>query len=509
MGGRALTLVRLEGIEKSYDGVRVLHGVDLELAAGEIRALVGENGAGKSTLLKVLTGAVRADAGRILLDGRAVLPRTPLEAQLLGIAAIHQEVGLIEHLSLCENIFLGRQPRRQGWLPGLDWRAMERRARERLSELGLEVDVRRPAGSYPPAVRQLAAIARALDLDVRCLVLDEPTSSLDRHEVERLFERLRRLRERGLALLFISHSLDEVFALSSRITVLRGGRWIATHATPEIGRADLVREMLGRELAAPRERVRPPAPPPCPPRLAAHGLARRGAIAAFELALAPGELVALAGLLGSGRSELARLLFGAERATAGRLEVDGRPARLRGPRDAVRLSLAFLPEDRLREGVLAGASVRDNLTVALAARRSRLGFLPRAERRRVAEELIARLGIVCASPEQPIETLSGGNQQKALVARWLSTAPRVWIADEPTRGADVGARDQIERELALLVVQGAAVLFVSTSLDEVVRLADRALVLRERAVVGELAGERLEPGEVVRLMAGGPGAVPP
>lgn len=505
MGGRSLTHLRLQGIEKSYDGVRVLHAVDLDLFAGEIHALVGENGAGKSTLLKVLTGVVRPDGGLILLDHRAIAPRTPLEAQRLGIAAIHQEVGLIPQLSLAENLFLGRQPRRSGWIPGLDWRAMQRRARERLVELGLEVDPRRPAGSFPVAVQQLAAIARALDLEARCLVLDEPTSSLDADESARLYARLFEMRARGLSLLFVSHSLDEVFALADRITVLRGGRRVATQRASEVGREALVRQMIGRDLSElpSRERAGRSHLPAQPPLLRTRGLARAGAIGAFELALAAGEVTALAGLLGSGRSELARLLFGADRADAGTLEVDGVARELRTPRDGLRLGLAYLPEDRRREGVLPGLSVRDNVAIALAARRSPLGWLPRARRRALADELIARLGVVCDSPDQPISTLSGGNQQKALIARWLATAPRVWIADEPSRGVDLGAREEIERQLSALAHAGAAILFVSSSLDEVVRLAERALVLRERAVVGELSGADLREEALVRLMGGG------
>jgi galactofuranose transport system ATP-binding protein len=500
VGGRSLTLLHLANVAKSYGGVRALDGVDLDLAAGEIHALVGENGAGKSTLLRILTGAERADSGRIELDGREIRPPSPHAAQHLGLAAIHQEVGLLGELSLAENLFLGRHLRRSPLR--LDWSAMERRARERLLALGLDVDVRRKASSFPIAVQQLAAIARALDLQARCLVLDEPTSSLDRRESEQLFARLRELRAGGLALVFVSHALDEVFALADRISVLRAGRKVATHRTDAIGREELVREMLGRALPTQSKRgaVQRPAGPP---RLAARGLARRGAIAAFELELRAGEVVALAGLLGSGRSEIARLLFGADRADAGALELDGRPARVTSPRDGVRLALAFLPEDRRSEGVLPRASLRDNLLVALAAKRSRFGFLRRRERERIAAELIERLGIVCASADQPIGTLSGGNQQKALVARWLATEPRVWIADEPTRGVDVGARAQIERELLELAASGAAVLFVSTSLDEVERLADRALVLRARAVVGELSGAEISAAQLVRQMASG------
>jgi simple sugar transport system ATP-binding protein len=491
--------VRLAGVAKSYGGERALDGVDLALDPGEIHALVGENGAGKSTLLRILTGAERPDSGRILLEEREVHLASPLHAQRLGIAAIHQEVGLLGELSLAENLFLGRHLRR-GALR-LDWRAMERRARERLLALGLDVDVRRKAAGFPIAVQQLAAIARALDLQARCLVLDEPTSSLDRRDSEQLFARLRELRASGMAIALVSHSLDEVFALADRISVLRAGRQVATHRADAIGRADLVREMLGRAL--PMQSIRGASQPAAgAPRLAARGLARHGALAAFELELGAGEIVALAGLLGSGRSELARLLFGADRADAGTLEVDGRVARVASPRDGLRLALAFLPEDRRSEGVLPRASLRDNLTVSLAARRSRCGFLRRGERERVAAELVERLGIVCAGLDQPIDTLSGGNQQKALLARWLATAPRVWIADEPTRGVDVGARAQIERELAQLASGGAAILFVSSSLDEVERLAQRALVLRERAVVGELRGAELRESELVRRMSG-------
>jgi galactofuranose transport system ATP-binding protein len=500
-----VALVALAGVRAAYGGVRVLHGIDLELAGGEIHALVGENGAGKSTLLKVLTGALGPEAGELRLAGRPCAARSPLEAQRLGIVGIHQEVGLIGGLTLAENIFLGRHLRRSG-RPGLDWRAMEDRARERLSQLGLDVDVRRRAASFPLAVQQLTAIARAVDLDARCLVLDEPTSSLDGRETRRLFELLRGLRARGLALVFVSHALDEVFGLADRISVLRGGRLVATHRAADVTRAELVSEMLGREWEGLPVRERSAGAGGRPLRLRARGLRRRGAVAAFDLDLFAGEVVALAGLLGSGRSEHARLLCGADRADGGTLELDGRAVHLRGPRDALRLAVAFLPEDRRVEGLLPEAGVRDNIVLALAARRSPLGFLGRAERVRVADELIARLGIVCASPDQPVGTLSGGNQQKVLLARWLAIEPRVWIADEPTRGVDVGARAEIERELAQLARGGAALLFVSSSLDEAVRLADRAVVLRAGAVAGESGGAGLRARELVRLMAG---EVPP
>jgi monosaccharide-transporting ATPase len=493
-------LFEAHGLSKAFPGVLALERVDLDLAAGEVHALVGENGAGKSTLIKVLTGVIRPHAGRMRLAGEPYAPRSPHEAQENGVATVHQELDLVPRLSLAENLFLGRQPRRG---LGLDWRAMEERARARLAELGLAIDVRRAAGDCSAAVRQLACIARALELDARLLVLDEPTSSLDAREARELLAQVRELAARGLAVLFVAHSLEQVFAVADRISVLRNGRRVGTFDARSISRLELIQAMTGRQLAELEALERPRrARERGQPFLRARGLGRRGAIEPFDLDLAPGEVVALAGLLGSGRSELARLVFGADRATQGTLALDGVPRRLRSPRDGVRLGLAFTPEDRKEEGALPGLSVRENIAL-VAQRRAGLGLASRRAQERLAWAWIERLGIAVADPEQRMGTLSGGNQQKVLLARWLAASPRALILDEPTRGVDVGSKLEIERIVNELAEEGVAVLLVSSALDEVARHAERVLVLRERRVTLELAGDSVSEPEILRAIAGG------
>jgi len=493
----------MRGISKRFPGVLALDGVDFSMRRGEVHALMGENGAGKSTLVKVLTGVYRRDAGQVAFDGRPIAPRSPLEAQRLGISTIYQEVNLIPHLSVAENIFLGRQPGRARWI---DWKAIHGKAEELLAGLGLRLDVRRSLASFPVAIQQMVAIARALDISAKLLVMDEPTSSLDEGEVERLFGIIRRLKAEGVAVLFITHFLDQAFAIADRMTVLRNGRLVGVFETARLSRLELIGHMLGKEPAAvaalEQSRASGHAPADAKPLLEAKGLGRRGAVEPLDLVVREGEVLGLAGLLGSGRSETARLLFGADRATSGTVVVDGRPAKLRSPRAAMKLGIGFCPEDRKTEGIVPDLSVRENIVLAVQRRLARFGVVSRARQLEVAEKFIRLLGIVVSSPEQPARTLSGGNQQKVILARWLAAEPRLLILDEPTRGIDVGAKAEVERLVEELSREGMAVVFISSELDEVVRRSHRVAVLRDRRKVAELSGEEIDEQAIMRAIAG-------
>ncbi|WP_140626781.1 sugar ABC transporter ATP-binding protein [Methylibium rhizosphaerae] len=486
----AAPLLHLRGIGKRFPGVRALHGVELRLFAGEIHALMGQNGAGKSTLIKVLTGVHSADDGEMTLAGHRIAPGSPLEAQRLGISTVYQEVNLCPNLSVAENIYAGRYPRKGaagGWR--IDWTRLNADARALLGRLNLDIDVTRLLSSYSVAVQQMVAIARSLAISARVLILDEPTSSLDEGEVKRLFAVLRQLRGEGLAIVFVTHFLAEVYEISDRITVLRNGELVGEYLTPELDMGALISVMVGREwTAATREQAARTDHAEAPPVLQARGLGRRTQVAPTDLTLQAGEVVGMAGLLGSGRTELARLLFGLDRADSGELLLQGKAVKLQHPAQAVRSRLGLCPEDRKAEGIVAELSVRENIVLALQARMGLLPSLSRRSQAVIAQHFVDALGIKTADLDTPIAQLSGGNQQKALLARWLATEPRLLILDEPTRGVDVAAKQEIMNEVLALARRGVAVLFISAELDEVVRLSDRIVVMRDRRKAGELPG---------------------
>jgi monosaccharide-transporting ATPase len=495
-------LLQLRNVRKTFPGVVALAGVDFVARRGEIHALMGENGAGKSTLIKVLTGAYPRDAGEMLLEGAPIDPRSPMEAQKLGISTVYQEVNLIPTLSVAENIFLGRQPRRLG---RIDWKQIRRRSIEALERLSIRIDVDRQLSSYSIAIQQMVAIARALDVRAKLLVLDEPTSSLDAGEVEQLFSVMRDLRRQQMGIVFVSHFLDQIYAVSDRITVLRNGNLVGEYATAELPRGQLIAKMMGRELAEfehqPRESqsTRKAASLPL---LSARGVGRAGSMQPFDLDIRSGETVGLAGLLGSGRTETARLLFGIDRPDSGTVAIDGVQTNLSSPRRAIRHGLAFCPEDRKTSGIIPDLSVRENIVLALAARGSVLRSLSRRQQSEIADRYIRALGIATPHAEQAIKNLSGGNQQKAILARWLAAQPRLLILDEPTRGIDVGAKAEIQKLTLSLVAEGMSVLFISSELEEVVRVSDRVAVLRDRAKIAELEGERISEQTIMHTIAG-------
>jgi galactofuranose transport system ATP-binding protein len=477
-------VLQLSGVSKQFFGVPALKNVGLRLFPGEVHALMGQNGAGKSTLIKVLTGVYPADAGEMVLSGERVAPHSPLQAQALGISTVYQEVNLCPNLSVAENIFAGRYPRKA---LRIDWARMNADAEALLQRLNLRIDVTRRLDSYAVAVQQMVAIARALSVSAKVLILDEPTSSLDEDEVARLFDTLRRLRAEGMAILFVTHFLEQVYAISDRITVLRNGELVGEYPAKALGPSALITAMVGRELARQAEaKVGAKSVDGQAPLLQAQGLGQRGQLQPVDLSLHAGEVVGLGGLLGSGRTELARLLFGLASADEGELRVDGQAVTFKTPADAVRHGLGLCPEERKTDGIVAELSVRENIALALQARHGLTRFLSRDQQAAIAERFVKALGIKTASIDTPIGLLSGGNQQKAMLARWLATDPRLLILDEPTRGIDVAAKQEIMDEILRLAEGGMAVLFISSEMGEVVRVSHRIAVLRDRRKVGEL-----------------------
>jgi galactofuranose transport system ATP-binding protein len=485
-------VLRAQGIGRSFPGVQALSNVGLCLRAGEVHALMGQNGAGKSTLIRVLTGVCAAQSGTIELNGVTIQPTSPLDAQRLGLSTVYQEVNLCPNLSVAENILAGRYPRHPWWRGGgIDWSAVHREARRVLQDLQLDLEVTRQLSSYPVAIQQMVAIARATSVSAGVLILDEPTSSLDDGEVSQLFALLERLRQQGMAILFVTHFLDQVYAISDRITVLRNGTFVGEYRTSELSREALIAAMVGRELAPAigSTDARPEAARTHEsPVLQARQIGRKGQVQPTDLDIHPGEIVGVAGLLGSGRTELARLLFGLDRADGGEIRVNGVSTRLDSPAEAIALGFALCPEERKTEGLVADLSVRENIALALQARAGLVPYLSIKEQRAIAERLVKALDIRTPSIETPVGQLSGGNQQKVLLARWLATEPRLLILDEPTRGIDVGAKLEIMNEIVALARQGMSVLFISAEIEEVVRICDRVVVMRDRRKVRELPG---------------------
>jgi simple sugar transport system ATP-binding protein len=462
---------------------------------------MGENGAGKSTLIKALTGEYSIDDGRISIDGTARVFRGTADAQAAGVSTVYQEVNLCANLSVGENVMLGHEVRRAG---RIHWRATHDEAARHLSNLGVRIDTRSILSGHSIAIQQLVAISRAMVTEPRVLVLDEPTSSLDRGEVVQLFDVVRELRARGVAILFVTHFLDQVYEISDRLTVLRDGRLIGEFIPSELPRAKLVAHMIGRELVqfeGISDAAAHAADRSSEPVLRAVGVGRKGTLEASDIEVFDGEIVGIAGLLGSGRTELVRLLYGADRADAGRIEVRGIPTRMTSPRRAIDQRIAFSSEDRRSEGIIGDLTVAENIVLGIQARRGAMRRLRTSERDAVVDEYIKALGVRPANPNALVRNLSGGNQQKVLLARWLATAPQLLILDEPTRGIDVGAKADIQRKVAELSAEGLAVVFISSELEEVIRLAQRIVVMRDHRKIGELASKEIEVDDVVDFIA--------
>ncbi len=487
-----MSLLELRGVTKYYPGVTALDGVDFEAAPGVVHAIVGENGAGKSTLLRLIAGADAPDAGVIRWDGAPVRFASPRDALRRGITIIYQELALVPTLGADANIFLGIEPRRRGVL---DRERMTARAAEALHELGLFIDPREPVGRLSVARQQLVELARALVRDARLVALDEPTAALTAHEVAHLVAQIERLRERGISIIFVSHRLDEVRRVANTVTVLRDGRRVWVGPAAGLDEAALVRRMVGRDVAYER---RPPArPPEAAPLLEVRGLSREGAFRDVSLTLRRGEIVGLAGLIGAGRTPLARAIAGLEPWDSGTVRLAGRAYRPRQPREAIALGVVYLPEDRKRDGLVLGMRVRENVTLPVLHRFTRAGRVRAPAEAEAAQRAVAAVDLRPPDVERATHTLSGGNQQKVVLAKWLLTDADVLLFDEPTRGVDVGAKTELHRQIRALADAGKAVLLISSELPELLALADRVLVLREGRVVTELGGEALSAEQVM------------
>jgi simple sugar transport system ATP-binding protein len=505
-------ILEVRGISKRFPGVQALSGVNFRMFEGEVHALMGQNGAGKSTLIKVLTGVYPSDSGQITLDGKIIQPTGPLDAQRCGISTVYQEVNLCPNLSVAENILLGRG-QSNGF--ALSWKDMRKKARALLAELHIDIDVLAPLSTYSIAVQQMCAIARSLVAQAKILILDEPTSSLSEDEVELLFSVIRRLKSQGMGVLFITHFLDQTYEISDRITVLRNGELVGEYLAADLSRIELVNKMVGREVldggqtraqrVEGRESVAGAegAQPESSPLLRATGLGRRGSVQGVELEIRRGEAVGMAGLLGSGRTETARLLFGIDKADEGSITIDGKPTDIGSPLGAIKAGIAFCSEDRKLEGIIADLSVRENIILALQAKQGVFRFLSRKRQEDLADSYISLLGIKTNDAEMPIGKLSGGNQQKALLARWMAINPSMLILDEPTRGIDVVAKLEIMGQVMELCDNGMAVLFISSEMDEVLRYSDRIAVMRDRRKVGEFATAETSEQEIFHLIAEG------
>lgn len=497
------TILKMTGISKSFPGVQALENVDFSLSQGEIHALVGENGAGKSTLIKVLTGVEHQDHGTITLFGKDTRVRSPQHAVELGISTVYQENNLCMNLSVSENILIGRQPMA---IYGIDWGSMDALARKLLLDLGVDIDVTQQLGSYSVAIQQMVAIARALEIsNARILIFDEPTSSLDLDETRQLFDVMKKLKQQGVGILFITHFINQVYEVADRITVLRNGKLVGTYETKHLPHLDLIAKMIGRSLSGldemtkiklrTRQTIKKEA---C---LTARGVGRAGGVKPFDLDLHRGEVVGLAGLLGSGRTEVASLLYGIEKPDVGFIAVENQPVKRFSPLESIKRGVMLCPEDRKGEGIVDDLTVRENIILALQASRGWIRFLSTQQQYEIAEKYIKLLNISTPSADQAVKNLSGGNQQKVILARWLAANPEVMILDEPTRGIDVGTKSEIQKLVLSLAEEGKSCVFISSELEEVLRTSHRIVVMRDREKVGEYVGE-MDENKIMKVMAG-------
>lgn len=474
-------LLELSGVTKSFPGVKALQDAQFSLRAGEVHALLGENGAGKSTMIKIVSGVYRPDSGSISVNGQAVQFNNPHEAQSHGVATIYQELSLYPELTVAENIFLGHCPRTRFGL--IDWAETHRRAREILESLEIhDMDVTRKVGSMTVGNRQRVEIAKALSQNAKILIMDEPTASLSEADVQRLFEIVRLLRERGVGIIYISHRMEEVFELADRVTVLRDGQYVGTRQVSEVNEAELIQMMVGRTI----DQLFPKLDAEIgQPVLEVRDLVRPPLTRGVSFTLRAGEIVGMAGLVGSGRSEVAQVIFGINPPVRGEILIDGKPVHIRNPGEAMKKGIAYVPEDRGSQGLVRAMNVRQNMSLAVLRALARANFIDDKREFSLAREMIERLNIKAYSTEQIVNKLSGGNQQKIVIGKWLAAKPRVLIMDEPTRGIDVGAKAEIHRLMSTLAQQGMAILMISSELPEVLGMSDRVLVMREGRIAGE------------------------
>jgi len=495
-------VLSMRNISKSFPGVRALHNVDFTLYKGEIHALMGENGAGKSTLIKVLTGVHPKDSGQITIGGnpKEISIKSPQDAQNSGISTVYQEITLCPNLTVAENMYIGR-----GNYKFVHWSRMREQTTELLEKLSIPARATQQLATCSLAVQQMVAIARAVDMDCKVLILDEPTSSLDEREVEKLFSLMRELKSRGVGIIFITHFLEQVYEVCDRITVLRNGELVGAYDVKDLPRVQLISKMMGKELddishmhntGTRVERAG------SVPVFEAIGLSSAAGTKPFDFKIEKGEVNGFTGLLGSGRSESVRAIFGADKVTGGKVLVNGKPAKIAKPKDAMKLGIGYLPEDRKQDGIVDELSVRENIILALQVMRGFFRPFSRAEAEKFADEYIKLLGIKTASTDTPIKSLSGGNQQKAILARWLLTKPQYLILDEPTRGIDVGTKVEIQKLVLKLAEEGVSVTFISSEIEEMLRTCSRLIVMRDREIVGELTQNDMTEGKIMRSIAG-------
>jgi len=496
-------LLTMNGVSKSFPGVKALNGVSFTLRRGEVHALMGENGAGKSTLIKVLTGVYEMDEGTACLGGKKLQISSPQDAQDEGISTVYQEINLCANLSVAENIYIGRLPRNRA---GIDWGRINKGSEELLKRLNLFIDVRQPLSSYSVAIQQMIAIARAVDMSSGVLILDEPTSSLDKQEVSQLFEVMNKLRSEGMGIVFVTHFLDQVYEITDRITVLRNGSFVGEFKTEELPKSALVSKMIGREWSENEgERRNRRDLSAAEVLLSAEGLSRKGSIEPVTLNVRKGEVVGIAGLLGSGRTEFVKLLFGIDKADQGVITIGNETFSSMYPKAAIRLGLGFCPEDRKVEGIVGELTIRENITLALQAKKGLFSYIPLRKQQEISAKFIELLRIKTPGMEQRLDHLSGGNQQKVILARWLATEPRLLILDEPTRGIDIGSRGEIRNLILELAKSGISILIISSELQEMIDCCDRIAVLRDRVQIGEVAGEEMNENRIMTMIAEGAG----
>lgn len=494
-------LLELNKISKAFPGVLALDDVHLRVGYGEVHALMGENGAGKSTLMKVLTGIYKKDSGQIIFDGKEMSFNSSMEAQLAGISTIYQEINLIPYLSVAENIFLGREPKKAG---RIDWNRINQEAHAIIDDMGITLDVKKPLNSYSTAIQQMVAIARAISVKAKLVVMDEPTSSLDEKEVSVLFKQIEKLKEQNISVIFISHRLDEIFEICDRVTILKDGKLVGDYNVADITKVELVSMMIGRDAANIMEQAHE----------AFEGREEASILKAVDikdtvklrgvtLDIKKGEILGLAGLLGSGRTEFAKIIFGDNANHEGTIEINGKPVKLKLPKDAITKGFAFCSEDRKIEGNFPNMSIRENMTIAILPKIAKMGIVDKKKQNEIVEHYIKSLSIKTPSPEQKIKNLSGGNQQKVLLARWLCLNPDLVILDEPTRGIDVGAKAEIEELIQSMSKKNISVLMISSELEELVRNCHRVVVMRDGKNVGELKGKDLSEKNILAVIAQG------
>ena len=499
-------LLEMSHISKSFGkAVIALDDVRLTLDKGEILALLGENGAGKSTLIKVLTGVEERNSGTILMEGEEIYPKTTQEAQHLGIATVYQEVNLCPNLSVAENIYIGREPRNK--VGGINWKKINSDAKKLLHKFDIDIDVTKNMDNYSVAIQQMTAIARASDIDAKVLILDEPTSSLSTVEVERLFEIMRKLKSEGMGIIFVTHFLDQVYEVTDRITVLRNGQYVGSYLTKELPRVELVGKMIGKDYASLNVTATSDKADDGKAQdeelIELIDISSTNGIENFNIKVSKGEVLGLSGLLGSGRSETARTIFGVDHIEKGELRYKQESMKLKTPLDAIRTGMAFCPENRKTEGIIGDLSIRENIMLALQTKKGMFKKMSIKESQRLADEYIEKLDIKTPNADQLIKNLSGGNQQKVILARWLAANPELLMLDEPTRGIDIGTKAEIQKIVIDLAEQGMAVIFISSELDEMLRCCKRMIVLRDMKQVGELNGQEVTEESVMRIMAGG------